>query len=106
MWKRLQHPNIVPFLGVPARAPPFEIVYDWMENGSITQYVKKKPDVDRVGLVSRFVPTVTTLFECQISQLWDVADGIHYLHSCNVIHGDLKGVSHSILHHGFPRVGY
>ena len=31
-------------------------------------------------------------------QLWDVADGLHYLHSCNVIHGNLKAVSHLILH--------
>ena len=77
-----------------------------MENGSITQYVKKNPDVDRVGLVSEFVPTVTTLFECQILQLWDVVDGIHYLHSCNVIHGDLKGVSRLILHRGFPGLRY
>ena len=105
VWKRLQHPNIVPFLGIPANIPPFEIVCDWMENDRITEYVKKNPDVNRVDLVSGFILTVTTLCECQILQLWDVVDGIHYLHSCNVIHGDLKGVSHLILH-VFPRVGY
>ena len=32
--------------------PPFEIVFDWMENGGITEYVRKNPEVDRVGLVS------------------------------------------------------
>ena len=68
-----------------------------MEDGKITEYVKKNPKVDRINLVSGFVPVVTVSeFECQISQLWDVADGLHYLHSRNVIHGDLKGVSHSI----------
>ena len=25
-------------------------------------------------------------------KLRDTADGLHYLHSCNVVHGDLKGV--------------
>ena len=25
--------------------------------------------------------------------MWDVVDGLHYLHSCNIIHGNLKGVS-------------
>ena len=57
VWRRLQHPNIVPFLGVPAKMPPFEIVFDWMENGGITEYVRKNPEVDRVGLVSDSFPS-------------------------------------------------
>ena len=60
MWKRLQHPNIVPFLGVPATIPPFEIVCGWMENGTITEYVRKHPDVDRVSLVSEYISILTT----------------------------------------------
>ena len=35
--------------------PPFEIVFDWMENGGITEYVRKNPEVDRVGLVSGLI---------------------------------------------------
>lgn len=104
VWKSLQHPNIVPFLGVPTKAPPpFEIVCEWMENSRITEYVRKNPKVDRINLVSRFISAATTSFERQILQLWDVADGLHYLHSRNVIHGDLRGVSHSILHSRFCR---
>ena len=57
VWKRLQHPNIVPFLGVPTKIPQFEIVHDWMENGTITEYIRKNPGVDRVDLVSGFIPT-------------------------------------------------
>jgi len=30
-------------------------------------------------------------------QLVDVANGLHYLHLCDVIHGDLKGVNASSL---------
>ena len=53
MWKRLQHPNIVPFLGVPNPIPqPFEVACGLTENGRITEYVRRNPDVDRIGLVS------------------------------------------------------
>jgi hypothetical protein len=52
VWKRLQHPNIVPFLGVPTKIPPpYEIVFDWMENGTLIDFVAKHPEVDRIGLV-------------------------------------------------------
>ena len=66
MWKSLQHPNVVPFLGVPDKIPPFEIVCEWMENGRITEYVKNKPEVDRINLVSRFFTTAFTPSERRI----------------------------------------
>ena len=56
MWKRLKHPNIVPFLGVLISVPPLGIVHDWMENGTITDYVRKHPQLDRAGLVSESPP--------------------------------------------------
>ncbi|KAF9789473.1 kinase-like domain-containing protein [Thelephora terrestris] len=75
VWKRLQHPNIVSLIGIPAEISPFEMVCDWMGHGSITEYVGQHPEVDRIGL------------------LWDVAEGLHHLHLYNIVHGDLKGVS-------------
>ncbi|KAF9789477.1 kinase-like domain-containing protein [Thelephora terrestris] len=86
VWKRLRHPNVVPFLGVPTKTPPFEIICDWMENGRITEYVEKHPEADRTGL------------------LWDVANGLHYLHSCGIIHGDLKGANILIDKDGHARL--
>ena len=61
MWKTLRHPNIVTFLGVPTRIPPFEIVCDWMEDGRITEYIEKNKQADRIGLVGEFVPTSISL---------------------------------------------
>lgn len=58
MWKKLQHPNIVPLLGIPAGIQPLETVSEWMEHGGITEYVRKYPEVDRIGLVSGFVSAV------------------------------------------------
>jgi len=51
VWKRLQHPNIVPFLGVPTKLPPFEIICDWMEKVGLL-ILRKHPQEDRIGLVS------------------------------------------------------
>ena len=50
MWKRLRHPNVVPFLGVTNK--PLQLVSEWMPNGTLTHYVKKNPGADRVALVS------------------------------------------------------
>ena len=61
MWKRLQHSNIVPFLGVPTKVPPFEIVYEWMGSITITEYVRRHPEVDRINLVSGFVSAAANL---------------------------------------------
>ena len=55
VWRRLRHPNIVPCLGVPTGKPQqYKIVCSWMENGRITDYVKKSPQADRIDLVSEF----------------------------------------------------
>ncbi|KAF9789353.1 kinase-like domain-containing protein [Thelephora terrestris] len=71
-WKRVTHPNIVPLLGVTI-SPRFQLISDYMSGGDLPEYIKQHSDADRLGLLS------------------DVAKGLHYLHSCNVIHGDLKG---------------
>ena len=51
IWKRLQHPNVVPFLGFGSVAPPFSLVYPWMSNGSLSEYVRQNPSADKLGLV-------------------------------------------------------
>ncbi|KAF9646791.1 kinase-like protein [Thelephora ganbajun] len=71
VWKHLTHPNIVPLLGIAIN--PFELISDRMPGGGLTEYITNHPDTDRISLLS------------------DVAEGLNYLHSCNMIHGDLKG---------------
>jgi len=88
VWKRLKHPSIVPFLGV---APiPLQLVSEHMTGGGLAEYIKRDPDTDRLGLVGVLLVVFTTRLPCY--QLSDIAEGLCYLHSCNVIHGDLKGV--------------
>ena len=50
MWKYLEHPNILPLLGV--TITPFQLISTWMPGGDLPEYIKKNPDADRLGLVS------------------------------------------------------
>ena len=88
MWKRLKHPNIVPFLGVTRE--PLQIVSEWMPNGTLTHYVEKTPGADRISLVSLFSAIGLDRYRRR-PKLLDVAEGLNYLHMSCTIHGDLKG---------------
>lgn len=88
VWKRLTHPNILPLLGT--TITPLQLVSDWMPGGDLPSYLKKNPNADQVGLVGVLpVESPHANFRFQLS---GIAEGLCYLHSCNVIHGDLKGV--------------
>jgi len=63
-------PNEVSFYGVSTKLFPLCMVSEWMTQG---KYVRSNPEVDRVNLLT------------------DAANGLSYLHSFNVVHGDLKG---------------
>jgi len=51
VWKRLNHPNIVPFMGVTFE--PLQLVSEWMPGGELREYVKKDRDTDLISLVGR-----------------------------------------------------
>ena len=61
VWKRLEHQNIVPFLGI--TPSPLQLISEWMPGGDLTEYIKKHPDANRIDLVSApsfaFDPTLT-----------------------------------------------
>jgi len=84
VWKRLVHPNIVPLLGVTIK--PFQSISIWMSGGELTEYIRMNPSADRIGL------------------LCGIANGLSYLHSCGVIHGDLKGPSILVDDTGYARL--
>ena len=91
MWKRLtrlNHPNVLPLLGI--TITPFQLISNWMPGGDLLQYVKKNPNTDRLGLVG--VPPLVFIPPSLLLQLSDIANGLDYLHSRYVVHGDLKGV--------------
>ena len=70
---------------------PF-IVMPYMKNGNVRQYLKLHPTYDRLKLVrdSMWMAIRYILRTCV--QLHQVSLGIVYLHSLNVVHGDIKAV--------------
>ncbi|KAF9643955.1 hypothetical protein BDM02DRAFT_3175321 [Thelephora ganbajun] len=74
-WKHLQHPNVLPLIGVSMSKTLFAMTSDWMVNGSISTFVKAHPNADRLGLLK------------------GVAKGLIYIHDEGMIHGDLKGAN-------------
>lgn len=95
LWRRLNHQNITLVLGV--TMDPYQVVFDRVSDRDIVQYTLNN-GVDRAILVSFIsdpfpVPARSTGPFPQIS---DVAEGLGYLNSQNVIHGRLRGVSHRL----------
>ncbi|KAK7029786.1 kinase-like domain-containing protein, partial [Favolaschia claudopus] len=77
IWKDLKHPYILPLIGIDRDSFPdfLCMVSPWMEHGTVIEYLKKHGHdiVDKL--------------------LYEVAQGLEYLHSRDIIHGDLKGAN-------------
>ncbi|KAJ7663065.1 kinase-like domain-containing protein [Mycena polygramma] len=77
VWQNLRNPYVVPLIGVDRETffPSLAMVSPWCQFGTIVQYLK---DHGR--------QTVNKL--CS-----EVAQGLLYLHSQNIVHGDLRGTN-------------
>ncbi|KAG8898434.1 hypothetical protein FRB99_007439 [Tulasnella sp. 403] len=74
VWQRLSHPNILPFIGIAEdNEPLLYLLSPWMENGSLTTYLKKYVEANRPQF------------------LLQTASALVYLHENEIIHGDIKG---------------
>ncbi|KAJ6516350.1 kinase-like domain-containing protein, partial [Mycena sanguinolenta] len=76
IWRQLSHPNLLPFFGMYVLEHRLCLISPWMDNGNLKEFLKNDPSgVNRVSLMV------------------DVARGLEYLHSQDVVHGDLKPVN-------------
>ncbi|KAJ7732395.1 kinase-like domain-containing protein [Mycena olivaceomarginata] len=75
LWQALHHPFILPFLGIDRHTFPASLcmVLPWMKYGTILKYLadRGREDVARLA--------------------FEIATGLDYLHSMNIVHGDLRG---------------
>ncbi|KAE9403429.1 hypothetical protein BT96DRAFT_990287 [Gymnopus androsaceus JB14] len=78
VWKQLKHPNILPLYGTVSGFGRYDsLVCPWMENGSVSRYMEKWGDI--MSMTDR------------LQVLCEVAEGLRYLHSHGIVHGDLTG---------------
>ncbi|KAJ6589507.1 kinase-like domain-containing protein [Mycena capillaripes] len=76
IWRQLSHPNLLPFFGLYYLDSRLCLVSPWMENGHLMEFLSNAPaDIKRVDLIL------------------DIAMGLEYLHSEQIVHGDLKGTN-------------
>ncbi|KAJ6454089.1 kinase-like domain-containing protein, partial [Mycena vitilis] len=78
LWKDLRHPHILTFIGIDRESFPSSLcmVSPWMEHGTILTYLKEPHGRAKVNRL-----------------LYEIAQGLQYLHSCSIVHGDLRGAN-------------
>ncbi|KAG8784904.1 hypothetical protein FRC12_018163 [Ceratobasidium sp. 428] len=75
IWSHFEHENVLKLLGLALFRDKMAMISPWMDQGTLLQYLKRKPAVDR----------------CQLCI--DISEGVAYLHQNDTIHGDIKSAN-------------
>ncbi|KAJ7936915.1 kinase-like domain-containing protein [Mycena leptocephala] len=77
VWKDLNHLHLLPFIGIDGDSFPSSLcmVSPWMEHGTVLNYIQDYGHANTDRLLS------------------EIAQGLDYLHSHNIVHGDLRGAN-------------
>ncbi|CAE6422254.1 unnamed protein product [Rhizoctonia solani] len=74
-WSKHRHENILETLGVVRFHDGIALVAPWVDNGTVMDYIRIRPDTNRIKLCI------------------EIARGLAYLHRVETTHGDLKGAN-------------
>ncbi|KAG8694844.1 hypothetical protein FRC09_009566, partial [Ceratobasidium sp. 395] len=85
-WSKCKHPNVQPLLGIAMFREQIGMITQWESNGNMTHYLDRQTDTDRCALSTQ------------------IANGLSYLHSLGVVHGDLKGANVLISQDGIAQL--
>lgn len=69
----------------------------YLRNGNARDFLENNPDYDRQKIV-RWFPRSTDADADRNSKIYHISLGLLYLHSQNIVHGDLKAVSLCLVH--------
>jgi len=87
VWHALSHPNVMPFFGLCYNIGPSPaMISPLYDNGDAIRYLAENSQEDPLDIII------------------GVANGLYYLHSKEVIHGDLKGHNVLINDKGIPQL--
>jgi hypothetical protein len=85
----------VPFIGT-SQAFEVSLVSEWMTGGTISSYLQCNPQRNRVPYVRSLLQLISDI---NFNDFWrsyqvdDVVSGLTFMHSLDMVHGDLKAVS-------------
>ncbi|GMF26785.1 unnamed protein product [Phytophthora lilii] len=74
LWRRLTHPNVVPFYGANHLEKPCFIVSKFAKKGTLSKFLQGENTKNKVW-----------------GKIFEAAEGLNYLHEQGVVHGGLKG---------------
>jgi serine/threonine protein kinase len=89
----LIHKNIVKTIGICVRPPSIALVCEFCEHGSLGEFIRSPEIVEHANLLWRF--------RCAI----DAVAAVQYLHSCNILHRDIKADNYFLDSKGTVKLG-
>ncbi|CAE6445960.1 unnamed protein product [Rhizoctonia solani] len=86
VWSLMAHQNVLGFLGFAICENKLALVIPWVKYRSLISYLDENTQVDRCELCSQ------------------VGDGLAYVHSLDITHGDLKGDNIAVSEDGTAKI--